>query len=88
MRRRMTRPAETLEVMQLSSHEWRICDPRLPSDDARRVLGFIELKNGTYEALQLRREFEWFCFESLDDAISHFIEMSTVDVGADEGVSR
>jgi hypothetical protein len=31
---------------------------RLPFDDARRVLGFSELENGTYEALQRRRESE------------------------------
>ncbi len=79
LRKRTRPPAESLEVIALSGTEWRIGDPRLPADDARRVLGFVELRDGTYEALLLGREFDRSGFESLDDAISHVAQLLARD---------
>jgi hypothetical protein len=45
---------EFLEVIALSDHEWRVCDGRVDPADATRLLGFIELENGTYEVLRMR----------------------------------
>jgi hypothetical protein len=45
--------SDSLEVIALSDHEWRVCDGRIDPSDASRLLGFIELENGRYEVLRL-----------------------------------
>ncbi|BDZ47331.1 hypothetical protein [Naasia aerilata] len=42
-----------LEVVALSSHEWRVCDLHLDEDDGRRVLGYIEARDARYDVLEL-----------------------------------
>lgn len=43
----------SLEVIALSDHEWRVCDPHLDEDDGRRVLGYIEARDSRYDVLEL-----------------------------------
>lgn len=61
-----------LIVQPLSPTSWRVYDSRLPKDDVRRLLGFIENKPDGYEVTQLDRGFAWFSFETLADAIDQF----------------
>ncbi|MET4781563.1 hypothetical protein [Glaciihabitans sp. UYNi722] len=83
---RTRQPADAIEIVALSNGEWRVCDSRLPNDDARRVLGFIESKNGAYEVFQLGRAFEWFVFDSLAEATAHFTGVSAKQVRPEEHV--
>jgi hypothetical protein len=47
------RSTPEFEVVALSDHEWRVCDPKIDSHDPRRVLGFIAQTEGRYEVLAL-----------------------------------
>jgi hypothetical protein len=42
-----------LEVVALTRREWRVCDGRIDEGDARRILGYIEQRDGRYEVLAL-----------------------------------
>ena len=82
--RALTR-AELL-VHPLSPTEWRISNSRLSPENAFSLLGFIEKKNDSFEAMQLGRGFEWFSFSTLEDAIDHFLELDRSDCAPDEYV--
>ena len=43
-----------LEVVALSDHQWRICDRGVEDDDARRILAYIEKRDGWYEVMSLK----------------------------------
>jgi hypothetical protein len=43
-----------LEVVALTRCEWRVCDGRIAEGDARRILGYIEKRDGGYEVLALK----------------------------------
>ena len=45
--------ARRFEVVALSDHEWRVCDPALDEDDPTRVLGFIARRADEYDVLAL-----------------------------------
>ncbi len=45
--------APRFEVVALTDHEWRVCDPTIDTHDGRRVLGFIARREGAYEVLAL-----------------------------------
>lgn len=68
-------------VQPLSASQWRVCDRRLPDHDARSLLGFIEMKGGQYEVMELVHGFQWFYFGSLRAATDHFAAGSTETVG-------
>jgi len=71
--------ASDLIVQPLSPTSWRVYDSRLPKDDIRRLLGFIEEKPDNFEVTQLDRGFAWFSFETLVDAIDHFTHERPVE---------
>jgi hypothetical protein len=63
-------PTETvLEIVAISDHEWCVCDGRLRTSDARRMLGFIDKTAGTYELVRLQPWLQFERFSTLDDAL-------------------
>ncbi|HEY8591213.1 MAG TPA: hypothetical protein VIL55_16820 [Naasia sp.] len=66
-----------IEVVALTSHEWRICDGTIDERDARRVLGYIEERPDSYEVLALcpapRVQGE---YSSWDDALKALLATS------------
>lgn len=60
----MTFPQQ-LEVMELSDHEWRVCDAEIDEGDANRVLAFVEKRGWYYELTRLRSPGERMRFSSL-----------------------
>jgi hypothetical protein len=67
---------ESLEVIALSDHEWRVCDGRIDPSDASRLLGFIELENGSYEVLKLRHSRGCETFDCFAAALASVSELS------------
>ncbi|MCU1444265.1 MAG: hypothetical protein JWQ59_2415 [Cryobacterium sp.] len=67
---------ESLEVMALSDHEWRVCDGRIDPSDASRLLGFIELEHGSYEVLKLRHSRGCETFDCFAAALASVSELS------------
>jgi hypothetical protein len=68
---------EELQITALPHGTWRVRDSRLPADDLRGLLGFIEKKEKdevAFEVLTLRRGFEWFSFASFQEAVQDFLE--------------
>ncbi|PRY67464.1 hypothetical protein B0I08_10671 [Glaciihabitans tibetensis] len=61
---------QRLEVMELSDHEWRVCDADLPQGDAQRVLGYVEKRGWHYELTRLRSPGERLRFGSLTDSLA------------------
>jgi hypothetical protein len=66
---------DELEIRAISDSEWRVSDRRVSPQDAFSLLGFIEMKHGVYEVMQLGRGFEFFSFPTFDDAIAHFFQV-------------
>ncbi len=62
---------DTLEVVALSDHEWRVCDGGMEAGDARRILAYIEKCDGLYEVMSMK-PMPCVCgrFCSLDDALT------------------
>jgi hypothetical protein len=60
---------QRLEVMELSDHEWRVCDADLDEGDAHRVLGYVEKRGWHYELTRLRSPGERLRFLSLTDSL-------------------
>jgi hypothetical protein len=66
--------AEDVEIQALSDTQWRVRDTRLPDDDVRGLLGFIEKITKTdtvFEVMALSDGFEWFSFASMHEAVAH-----------------
>jgi hypothetical protein len=61
---------QRLEIMELSDHEWRVCDADLDEGDAHRVLGFVEKRGWHYELTRLRSPGETLRFVSLNDSVA------------------
>ena len=40
-----------VEIIPIASGQWRIRDSRIPSDDARSLLGFVEYTGETFDVL-------------------------------------
>ena len=66
---------DTLEVVALSDHEWRVCDGEMEASDARRILAYIEKCDGLYEVMSMK-PMPCVCgrFCSFDDALTRISE--------------
>jgi hypothetical protein len=73
---------ESLEVIALSDHEWRVCDGRIDPSDASRLLGFIELENGSYEVLKLGRSRGRETFDRFAAALASVGELAALPSAA------
>jgi hypothetical protein len=62
---------DSLEVVALSDHEWRVCDREMEAGDARRILAYIEKCDGSYEVMSMTSR-PCVCgrFPSFDEALS------------------
>ena len=62
---------DSLEVVALSDHEWRVCDRELDASDTRRILAYIEKCDGAYEVMSMKPK-PCVCgrFRTFDDALS------------------
>jgi hypothetical protein len=62
---------DSLEVVALSDHEWRVCDRAMEEGDARRILAYVEKCDGAYEVMSMTPK-PCVCgrFRSFDDALS------------------
>jgi hypothetical protein len=80
--------ASDLRLESLSDSCWRVCDKRLPADDTRSILGFIEETRGQFEVMELGGEynFAWFTFASIREAISHFDSARQSTTGTETSV--
>lgn len=67
------RTKSDIRVDALSPSEWRVCDDRVPSDDARSLIGFIERNRGVYEVIEFADPLKFSFFLSLEAALSHFV---------------
>jgi hypothetical protein len=67
---------ESLEVIALSDHEWRVCDGHIDPSDASRLMGFIELEDGEYEVLKLRQPGESERFDCFAAALASLSRLS------------
>ncbi len=66
-----------LQITALPGGKWRVRDSRVPAEDLRGLLGFIEKiekEETSFEVLTLRRGFEWFSFATFHDAVQDFLE--------------
>ncbi len=72
---------DTLEVIALSDHEWRVCDGAMEPGDGRRVLAYIEKCDGSYEVMSMK-PLPCMCgrFCSLDDALQRVKTERRVDM--------
>jgi hypothetical protein len=74
------RPRELhdIDVQPLGATQWRVCDRRVPPNDALSVLGFIEELSDHFEAMEIchksDRAFAWYSFPTLDAATAHFCQ--------------
>lgn len=66
----MNRRVELLEVREVETGHWRICDSRLPDDDPARLLAFAEVAGGSVDVV-------WFVsgrrrsrYDALDDVLA------------------
>ncbi|MET1044432.1 MAG: hypothetical protein ABWX59_09990 [Microbacteriaceae bacterium] len=73
-----TRTSNDIRVDTISEHEWRICDRRIPHDDARSLLGFIELTHGRYEVMEFADPVRFSFCTCLDDAVAAFARSAAV----------
>jgi hypothetical protein len=60
-----------LAVIALSETEWRISDPNRRSDDARSLIGFIQLIHHRYEITVIGRPGQRHYTHSFDAAIHY-----------------
>lgn len=66
---------DDLVAEPLTPSQWRVCDNRLPADDANRLLGFIEVtKQLEFEVMSIVDGFEWFTYPTLAEATAHFAQ--------------
>jgi len=65
-------PAGDLQVSRISVGEWRIADGRLGDASPRKVLGFIQLRDGSYDVLHIEKPDRDLRFESWDAALGSF----------------
>lgn len=68
----MSEIREPLEVTLVDRAAWRVCDGRLPADDALRVVGYLERKNGAFEAMRVIKGFDWVAFDDFEAALAYF----------------
>jgi hypothetical protein len=43
-----------VELVALAEHAWRVSDDRIPEGDARRIVGFLEERDGRLEILWMQ----------------------------------
>lgn len=70
---------EELHIQALPDGKWRVRDRRVPVDDVRGLLGFIEQMENEdtyFEVMTLRRGFAWSSFASFQEAVQSFLEPS------------
>ena len=68
---------EELHIKALPDGKWWVRDRRVPVDDLRGLLGFIEKienEDTYFEVMTLRRGFEWSSFGSFQEAVQDFLE--------------
>jgi hypothetical protein len=75
-----------VEIVALAKDAWRVCDDRLPENDASRLIGYVEEGDGFYELMWIR-SVPGSCdrFTSLSaalDAVSLELDSERVDVRA------
>jgi hypothetical protein len=60
-----------VELVALAENAWRLSDDRIPEGDARRILGYVEERNGEVEILWMRpRAGDCESFSCLEDALA------------------
>jgi hypothetical protein len=62
---------DDLQVIPLSSKEWRVSDARYAYDDGRSVLGYIGESRGVFEVVEFSDPVRYSFFPTVDDALSH-----------------
>lgn len=50
----MQQADERLEVIALTETEWRVCDARLHENDARRLLGYLQVQGERVELMRMQ----------------------------------
>ena len=61
------------DVHQVASFGWRVCDARIPENDPRRLLGFVEERDGRFEVMQIGNGFRWSTFATMREALTHML---------------
>ena len=78
----MLRIDERLEVIALTETEWRVCDARLHANDARRLLGYLQMQGDRVELMRMQPVpglCDWF--GCLADALAAIEEELPVEAG-------
>jgi hypothetical protein len=79
--------ATDIEIQSLSPSAWRVRDTRFPESDARALIGFIEEKGEVFEVMQMGGGFQWFTYQSLQDAVAHFVHVDQPPEGTNHVLS-
>jgi len=74
MRTKQERGVDTGDIRldAISPTEWRVCDRTVDSGDYLSILGFIERRNGHYEAMRMSAPAERLVFGTLAEAREAF----------------
>jgi hypothetical protein len=70
--------ASPIEVISISSKEWRVSDPTLIECDGKALLGFVEQVGPRYEVTALCDPRERTSCETFDEALRELVERSEI----------
>jgi hypothetical protein len=69
-----------VELVPLADNAWRLSDDRIPEEDARRILGYVEQRDVDVEIMWMRpRAGDCEYFSCLADALSAASERLSLD---------
>lgn len=68
------RMARMLEIIQISSNEWRIADRRVDENSGAKVIGFLQENDRGFESTRIGPNLSSETFETFDLALAYFAE--------------
>lgn len=68
------RMARMLEIIQISSKEWRIADRRVDENSGAKVIGFLQENDRGFESTRIGPNLSSETFETFDLALAYFAE--------------
>ena len=68
------RMARMLEIIQISSNEWRIADRRLDENSGAKVIGFLQESDRGFESTRIGPNLSSETFATFDLALAYFAE--------------
>jgi hypothetical protein len=66
---------EALVLEPVAPGSWRVCDARVPIGSGR-FLGFVEVRDGAFEVMQVADDFVWSTLPTMRAALDHIVVTS------------